>query len=80
MNRYTPRKSAEFEARQQCFDFGMACRFVADLTASVKKHLTNYVHKFFAKPEKRTSPPKQLFLDLNFSDSPLRQPILDLAL
>jgi len=71
MNRYTPRKSAEFEARQQCFDFGMACRFVADLAANVKKQLTNYVRKFFAKPENRTSPPTQLFLDLNFSESPL---------
>lgn len=71
MNRYTPRNSAEFEARQQCFDFGMACRFVADLTASVKKHLANYVRKFFVKPEKPISPPKQLFLDLIFSESPL---------
>lgn len=71
MNRYTPRQSAEFEARQQCFDFGMACRFVADLTANVKKHLANYVRKFFAKPEKRNSPPVQLFLDLIFSESPL---------
>lgn len=77
MNRYTPRQSAEFDARQQCFDFGMACRFVADLTASVKKHLANYVRKFFTKPEKHTSPPKQLFLDLIFSDYPLCQTILD---
>lgn len=77
MNRYTPRKSAEFEARQQCFDFGMACRFVADLTANVKRHLTNYVRKFFSKPEKPTSPPAQLFLDLIFLDYPLCQTILD---
>lgn len=80
MNRYTPRKSAEFEARQQCFDFGTACRFVADLTANVKKHLANYVRKFFAKPEKPISPPKQLFLDLIFSESPLCPLILDPAL
>ncbi len=71
MNRYTPRNSAEFEARQQCFDFGTACRFVADLTASVKKNLANYVRKFFAKHEQPISPPKQLFLDLIFSESPL---------
>lgn len=71
MNRYTPRNSAEFEARQQCFDFGMACRFVADLTASVKKHLANYVRKFFAKRNEQTFPPEQLFLDLNFYNSPL---------
>lgn len=77
MSRYTPRQSAEFEARQRCFDFGMACRFVADLTANVKKSLTNWTRKFFAKPTKPTSPPVQLFLDLIFSDSPLCHVVLD---
>lgn len=71
MNRYTPRNSVEFEARQQCFDFGMACRFVADLTASVKNSLTKFVRKFFAKPDNRDFPPEQLFLDLSLSNSPL---------
>lgn len=71
MNRYTPRSSSEFEARQQCFDFGMACRFVASLANDVKKHLANYVRQFFAKPAKTISPPDQLFLDLSLSDSPL---------
>lgn len=77
MNRYTPRNQSEFEARQHCFDFGMACRFVASLANDVKKHLANYVRKFFAKPENQISPPTQLFLDLVFSKSPLCPTNLD---
>lgn len=65
MSRYTPRQSAEFEARQQCFDFGMACRFVASLTNDVKKALTGYVKTFFAKAEPTTKRPHQLVLELD---------------
>lgn len=64
MNRYTPRNSAEFEARQFCFAFGEACRFVASTAANVKKALTNYVRAFFTKilVEKK---PHQLVLELD---------------
>ena len=49
MSRYTP-KTAEFESRQMCFDFGAACRFVAALTLDVKKALGDYAKRLFAKP------------------------------
>lgn len=64
MNRYTPRKSAEFEERQFCFSFGEACRFVASTAADVKKALTKYVRAFFTKilVEKK---PHQLVLELD---------------
>lgn len=65
MNRYTPRKSAEFEKRQQCFSFGDACRFVAALAADVKKALTNYVKAFFAKSAPAGRKPHQLVLELD---------------
>lgn len=55
MNRYTPRKSNEFEARQMCFDFGAACRFVAELAASVRKSLGGWWKKV------RPTPPKPVF-------------------
>jgi hypothetical protein len=64
MNRYKPRKSAEFEARQKCFDFGMACRFVAELANDVKKALTGYVKAFFAKAAPAFKKPHQLVLEL----------------
>lgn len=63
MNRYTPRQSAEFEARQQCFDFGMACRFVAATVCNVKKSLQSWVSKFFKKPEPKR--PHQSVLELD---------------
>lgn len=64
MNRYTPRKSAEFEARQYCFDFGDACRFVASTAADVKKALTSWVKRLFTKIliEKK---PHQLVLEID---------------
>lgn len=51
MSRYTPRQSTEFEARQLCFEFGDACRFVAALVTNVKKALTGYVRALFNKIE-----------------------------
>lgn len=64
MNRYTPRKSAEFEERQYCFSFGEACRFVASTAADVKKALTQWVTRLFTKilVEKK---PNQLVLELD---------------
>lgn len=64
MSRYTPRQSAEFEARQQCFDFGAACRFVAATVYDVKKALTSWVKGFFAKAD-TTKKPQQLVLELD---------------
>ena len=66
MNRYTPRKSAKFEERQQCFDFGMACRFVAATVCNVKKSLQSWVSKFFKKAEPKR--PHQLVLELDGID------------
>lgn len=64
MSRYTPRNSAEFEARQFCFAFGEACRFVASSAANVKKALTSWVKRLFTKilVEKK---PHQLVLELD---------------
>lgn len=75
MNRYTPRKSAEFEARQFCFAFGEACRFVASLANDVKKALTGYVKAFFTKAAPIFKKPHQLVLELNgIAQIPLFQP------
>lgn len=65
MNRYTPRHSPEFESRQQAFDFGATCRFVAALTNDVKKALTGFVKAFFAKAAPESRKPHQLVLELN---------------
>lgn len=65
MNRYTPRKSAEFEKRQFCFSFGDACRFVAALAADVKKALTGYVKRLFPKILVNLKKPHQLVLELD---------------
>lgn len=73
MSRYTPRQSPEFEGRQLAFEFGEACRFVAELAASVKKTLCKYVSHFFKKMDlgsENQFPPEQLFLDLNFEGFP----------
>lgn len=70
MSRYTPRKSSEFEARQLCFEFGEACRFVAKLAAEVKKTLKSWAAKMFAPVINEASPPVQQNLDLNFEDFP----------
>lgn len=56
---------AEFEARQQCFDFGAACRFVASLAHDVKKALTSYVKAFFTKAKPIFKKPHQLVLELD---------------
>ena len=39
MRRFIPAGLPEFESRQMAFDFGAACRFVAELAASVKATL-----------------------------------------
>lgn len=54
---------AEFEARQACFEFGDACRFVLDLVWSVKKSLQSYVTAMF-KTVKKEKAPEQLKLNL----------------
>lgn len=71
MSRYTPRQSAEFESRQMAFDFGAACRFVAQLGASIRKELRTWAAAFFAPVKNFVSPPEQQKLDLILSDSPL---------
>ncbi|MDP2881580.1 MAG: hypothetical protein Q8N89_08375 [Azonexus sp.] len=70
MNRYTPRRSAEFEARQFCFAFGDACRFVADLTAKIKNDLKKWAFNLFKPVLAPFTPPEQRILDLNFEDFP----------
>lgn len=58
---------AEFEARQQCFDFGAACRFVNDLTMAVKSSLKAYavgVLRNFRMPITELKKPEQLKLNL----------------
>lgn len=49
MNRYTPRQSEEFEARQMCFDFGKRARRIArEVAATIAKagrHLTKHFRK-----------------------------------
>lgn len=51
MNRYTPRQSAEFEARQGCFEFGKRARRIArEVEATIKKagkHLAKHFRKVF---------------------------------
>lgn len=58
---------AEFEARQQCFEFGAACRFVNDLAISVKNSLKAYaagVLRNFKMPAAETKKPEQFRLNL----------------
>lgn len=76
MSRYTPRNSAEFEARQFCFAFGEACRFVASTAASVKKALTSWVKRLFVKID-TSRKPHQLVLEL---DSIAQMPLLTPAI
>jgi len=58
---------AEFEARQRCFEFGDACRFVNDLIVSVKKAVSAYASatlKAFRMPRPEVKKPEQFRLDL----------------
>lgn len=50
MAKWAVQDKADFEARQACFDFGDACRFVAALTLDVKKALTGFVQRLFKQP------------------------------
>lgn len=49
MNNTKISDKTEFEARQGCFDFGEACRFVNDLIADVKKSLAQWAKGFIRK-------------------------------
>lgn len=80
MSRYTPRQSAEFEARQMCFEFGQRARRIAREVAETIKKAEKWLSKHFRTTKNTDSPPKQLFLDLNFSESPLCTLNSDLAL
>lgn len=66
MSRYTPRKSAEFESRQMAFEFGEACRFVANLVANVKNDLKKWACAFFRPVLATIFPPEQKILNLDF--------------
>jgi len=55
----------EFEARQSCFDFGAACRFVNDLVVDVKKALTGFVKRLFKVTPVKVKRPHQLVLELD---------------
>ena len=58
---------AEFESRQQCLEFGAACRFVLDLAVSVKESLKAYAKgllRNFRMPTTETKKPEQLRLNL----------------
>lgn len=50
MAKWAVKDKAEFEARQACFAFGDACRFVLSVVVDVKKALTGYVSRLFKKP------------------------------
>lgn len=49
MAKWAVQDKAEFEARQGCFEFGDACRFVIQIAIDVKKALTGFVTKLFKK-------------------------------
>lgn len=56
----------EFEARQGCLEFGDICRFINDLTASVKKQVMSYRIAIVAKlaaPKKEEKKAEQLKLN-----------------
>ncbi len=64
MNRYTPRNSEEFEARQFCFEFGKRARRIAKEVSTTIKKAGKYLAKQFHKalPAKK---PHQLILELD---------------
>ena len=67
MAKWAVKDKADFEARQQCFDFGAACRFVNDLAVSVKASLASYAKGFlrnFRMPVTEMKKPEQLRLNL----------------
>lgn len=70
MSHYTPRQSAKFESRQMAFDFGMACRFVAELGASIRKTLNKWACAYFAPVKPAFFPPVQKILDLSLEVFP----------
>lgn len=65
MAKWAVKDQGEFEARQSCFDFGAACRFVSSIALDVKKALTGYVSRLFAKPEPAVKRSHQLVLELD---------------
>jgi len=64
MAKWAVKDKAEFEARQACFDFGAACRFVNSLVVDVKKALTGFVSRLFKKTA-ATVKAHQLVLELD---------------
>lgn len=67
MKRFQVADKAEFEARQQCLDFGDACRAVLHLALDVKKALGGWAKGFlrnFRAPRKAERQPEQLRLNL----------------
>jgi len=65
MAKWAVKDQGEFEARQSCFDFGAACRFVSSIALDVKKALTGYVSRLFKKAPVAVRKAHQLVLELN---------------
>lgn len=76
MNRYTPRNSAEFEARQMCFEFGKRARRIAAEVAATIKKAGKWLTKHFRAPLTGQKP-HQLVLEL---DSIAQIPLLTPAI
>jgi hypothetical protein len=64
MAKWAVNDKTEFEARQSCFDFGAACRFINALVVDVKKALRGYVSRLFKKISP-TIKARQLVLELD---------------
>lgn len=65
MAKWAVKDQSEFEARQSCFDFGAACRFVSSIALDVKKALTGYVSRLFKKAPVAVRKAHQLVLELD---------------
>lgn len=65
MAKWAVKDQGEFEARQSCFDFGAACRFVSSIALDVKKALTGYVTRLFKKAPAAAQKSHQLVLELD---------------
>jgi hypothetical protein len=74
MNRYTPRNSSEFEARQICFEFGKRARRIAREVAATIKKAGKWLVKAL-NPAISFKKPHQLVLEL---DAIAQMPLFDM--
>lgn len=67
MRKWAVQDQKEFEARQGCFEFGDACRFVAELAAQVKASISGWATRFIKafRAPRQTKKPEQFRLDLD---------------